>query len=99
MCSCDLLISACKGFPLLTLCTDIFFGEIGCWTKLLYKLCPLCPYGSKKTNINTPKTFTGYFSIWQLLELERRLLSKLPHIQFPLWEFSIPKTFSVKFAT
>ena len=39
-----------------------------------------CPYDSIKNNTNPQRTFKRYFSIWQILGLERTLLSELPDI-------------------
>ena len=47
----------------------------------MYQYFPFCPYESKKTNISPKKNFKRGFPIWQLLGLERTLLSELPHMR------------------
>ena len=68
------------GFPTFNTKYWPFLVKIYAWTIFLYQYCPLCPYESRKTNISPKQTFKRDSSIWQLMGLERTLLSELPHI-------------------
>ena len=57
-----------------------FLVEMDVGPICLYQSCPLCPYASKKNNISQTNTFKIDILIWQLLGLERTLLSELPGI-------------------
>ena len=59
-----------------------FLVEMDVGPIFLYQSCPLCPYESRKTNISQTNTLKIDISIWQLLGLERTLLSELPHMQY-----------------
>ena len=69
-----------KGFPTSNFMFWHFVVEMDVGPNLLYQSCPLCPYESRKTNISQKKSFKIDISIWQLLGLERTLLSELLHI-------------------
>ena len=69
-----------KGFPTSNTMYCHFLVEMDVVPIFLYQSCPLCPYESRKTNISQTNTFKLDILIWQLLGLERTLLSELPRM-------------------
>ena len=70
-----------KGLPTSNTVYWHFLVKIDIGPIFMYQYCPLGPYDSIKTNINSKKNFERYISMWQSLGLERTLLSELPHIR------------------
>ena len=81
-----------KEFPTYNTMNWHFLVEMDVGPNFLYQSCSLCPYESQKTNSSPKNTFKIDLSIWQLLGLERALISELPHM--PLSQTS-KKIFSI----